>query len=75
MDSINSRFSGLNGAYACSGNIDNPMFQNIRTGDGFYIPCSARKSRRYIERLNRKNRKKISTKRITISSPNRGLKK
>ena len=68
MPSINSTFSGLGGAFACSGNIDNPMFQNIRTADGIYIPQSSRNSKRYLARL---KRKKVSLTRIKANSPNR----
>jgi len=68
MPSINSSFNGLNGAFACSGNIDNPMFQNIRTVDGIYIPQSSRNSKRYLARL---KRKKVSLTRIKANSPNR----
>ena len=75
MNSINSVFAGFNGAYECSGEINNPMFRKIAPSDGVYIPASSRNCRRYMERLRKRNRKKISTKRITISSPNRGLKK
>jgi hypothetical protein len=68
MRSINSVFSGLGGAFQCSGNIDNPMFQNIKTADGIYIPQSSRNSKRYLARLRKKS---VSLTRIKANSPNR----
>tara|TARA_R100001443_G_scaffold79815_1_gene86885 strand:+ start:85 stop:300 length:216 start_codon:yes stop_codon:yes gene_type:complete len=67
MPSINSVFAGINGAYACAGEIDNPMYQSIKN-DGHFIPASTRR-----ERL-RANKKTLSLKRIKASSPNRSFK-
>ena len=67
MPSINSVFAGVNGAFACAGDIECPMYQSIKN-EGTFIRASSRR-----ERL-RAKKKTLSLKRIKANSPKRSSK-
>ena len=70
MPAINSIFNADSTAHGSTGDINDPMYRNIKC-EGEYLPYSGRKVRRHLLRLKKKT---LSLTRIKPNSPTRSNK-